>query len=171
MQIHADTYGYELPSRYIQDMHKIYTFFTNTYTVKRPKLDMHAAKPLCEMYASACIMYVSMIYLVHICMYLVHICMYCLYLYVSMRLTNLAAKDTYRYIQYIQIYFGYIQDMHQIYTGYSKNTGMIYQFISYVSYVSVCIHLGVRPTKISLLIPNYPDVSYFIPDCGYLVGI
>ncbi len=122
-------------TRYAHNIH----FFTNTYTIKRPKLDMHAAKPLCEVYVSACIMYASMIYPVHICMYHVHICMYCLYPYVLMRLTNLAAKDTYRYIQYIQIYIGYIQDMHQIYTGYSTNKGMIYQFILYASFVSVCI--------------------------------
>ncbi len=128
MQIQADAGRYkriwtpqQIHTRYAHDIH----FFTNTYTIKRPKLDMHAAKPLCEVYVSACIMYVSTIYPVHICMYLVHICMYCLYPYVSMRLTNLAAKDTYRYIQYIQIYIGYIQDMHLIFTGYSKNTGMI----------------------------------------------
>ena len=112
---------------------------TDMHTIKRPKIDMHATKPLCELYVSACILYVSTIYRVHICMYRVHICMYCLYLYVSMRLTIFVAENTDRYIQYIQICTRYIQDMHLIYTLYSKDTGRIYQFISYVSYVSVCI--------------------------------
>ena len=144
MQIHADTCRYrriwtplKIHTRYTQDMH----IHTDMHTIKRPKIDMHATKPLCELYVSACILYVSTIYLVHICMFRVHICMYCLYLYVSMRLATFAAKNTDRYIQYIQICTRYIQDMHWIYTWYSKDTGRIYQFISYVSYlyVSVCI--------------------------------
>jgi hypothetical protein len=83
IQIHADTGRYSqiqtdmnslkihTSTRYAHDIH----IFTNMHTIKRPKIDMHAAKPFCEVYVSACIMYIS-VCIVCICMYLYVSCMH-----------------------------------------------------------------------------------------------
>ncbi len=131
MQRHADTCRYNPIQTYMNSLQNAYMICTKIQICTR----LNVQRPICVQQIPCWKCMYQNVSCMNQCIYLYVSCAYMCVLTVSchiVRLAILAAKDTGRYIQYMQICTRYIQYM-------QEDTGKINQFISYALYVSVTV--------------------------------